>query len=88
MPTRTGSTAAALVVGYGIAGTAAKGTDYTVVDSTSASVTLAAGSATATVTVDPTVDTSVEPDETVALNLAAGTGYTIGTTAAVVGTKG
>jgi hypothetical protein len=38
------------------------------------------------VTVDPTVDTSVEPDETVALTLTAGTGYTIGTSGAVVGT--
>ena len=44
------------------------------------------GGATATVTVDATADTSVEPDETVALTLAAGTGYTIGTSTAVVGT--
>jgi Ca2+-binding RTX toxin-like protein len=36
--------------------------------------------------VDPTADTTIEPDETVALTLAAGTGYTIGTTTAVVGT--
>ena len=41
---------------------------------------------TAAVTVDPTADTSVEPDETVALTLAAGTGYTIGTAGAVVET--
>ena len=44
------------------------------------------GGATATVTVDATADTSVEPDETVALTLTPGTGYTIGTTAEVVGT--
>jgi hypothetical protein len=49
-------------------------------------VTFTAGSETATVTVDPTADTSVEPDETGAFTLTAGTGYTIGTTAAVVGT--
>ncbi|WP_353847518.1 S8 family serine peptidase, partial [Microcystis sp. M57BS1] len=45
-----------------------------------------AGSSTATVTVDPTADTTVENDETVALTLATGTGYTIGTTTAVTGT--
>jgi hypothetical protein len=42
--------------------------------------------ATATVTVDPTADTTVESDETVALTLASGTGYTVGTTTAVTGT--
>ena len=84
--TRTGSTAAALVVGYGIAGTATQGTDYTVGGGATGTITFAAGAATATVTVDPTADTSVESDETVALTLAAGTGYTIGTTGAVVGT--
>ncbi|TRU70255.1 MAG: hypothetical protein EWV46_14610, partial [Microcystis viridis Mv_BB_P_19951000_S69D] len=35
---------------------------------------------------DPTADTTVEPDETVILTLATGTGYTIGTTTAVTGT--
>ncbi|MBC1198386.1 endo-1,3-1,4-beta-glycanase ExsH, partial [Microcystis aeruginosa BLCCF158] len=49
-------------------------------------VTFAANSATATVTVDPTADTTVEPDETVILTLASGTGYTVGTTTAVTGT--
>jgi hypothetical protein len=84
--TRTGSTAAALVVGYGIAGTAAQGTDYTIAGGATGTVTFAAGAATAAVTVDPTADTSVESDETVALTLAAGTGYTIGTAGAAVGT--
>jgi hypothetical protein len=36
--------------------------------------------------VDPTADTTIEVDETVALTLAAGSGYTIGTTSPVVGT--
>ncbi len=45
-----------------------------------------AGSSTATVTVDPTADTTVESDETVALTLTSGTGYTVGTTTAVTGT--
>jgi hypothetical protein len=40
----------------------------------------------ATVTVDPTADSTVENDETVILTLASGTGYTIGTTTGVAGT--
>ena len=35
---------------------------------------------------DPSADTTIEPNETVALTHAAGTGYNVGTTAAVVGT--
>ena len=65
------------------------GNDYTILEqsgtSASRTVVFAAGSATATVTVDPTADTTVESDETVALTLAAGSGYTIGTTTAVTG---
>jgi Ca2+-binding RTX toxin-like protein len=53
---------------------------------TSRTVTFAAGSATATVTVDPTADTRAEANETVTLQLAAGTGYTLATTAPVSGT--
>ncbi|MFM8524399.1 MAG: Calx-beta domain-containing protein, partial [Cyanobacteriota bacterium] len=53
---------------------------------TSRTVLFSAGQSTATVTIDPTADTTVENDETVALTLAAGTTYTIGTTAAVIGT--
>jgi hypothetical protein len=48
--------------------------------------TFAPGSATATVTIDPTADATVESDETVSLTLAAGTGYIIGTAGAVTGT--
>jgi hypothetical protein len=64
--------------------------DYRFAGSTSTSssrtVTFAAGSPTATVTVDPTADTTAEANETVTLQLAAGAGYSLGTTAAVVGT--
>ncbi|MFZ0407444.1 MAG: Calx-beta domain-containing protein, partial [Cyanobium sp.] len=86
--TRTSPTAAALSVNYAVGGTAILGTDYTGIAATPATktVSFAAGSATATVTVDPTADTTIEADETVALTLVAGTGYTIGTTAVVVGT--
>jgi len=81
--TRSGVTTNPLTVNYTIGGTATNGTDYTSIPT---SVTFAANSATATVTVDPTADTTVESDETVALTLATGTGYTVGTTTAVTGT--
>ncbi|GAL94788.1 Calx-beta domain-containing protein [Microcystis aeruginosa] len=83
--TRTGSTTNPLTVNYTIGGTATLNTDYTRTG-TNNTVTFAANSATATVTVDPTADTTVESDETVILTLAAGTGYTVGTTTAVTGT--
>jgi len=86
--TRSGATTSALTANYTVGGTATLGTDYTGISSsgTTKTVSFAAGSATAIVTVDPTGDTAVESDETVALTLAAGTGYTIGTTSAVTGT--
>ena len=86
--TRTGPTTSALTVNYTIGGNANLGTDYTGISATgtTATVTFAAGSATATVTADPTADTTAESDETVILTLASGTGYTIGTTTPVIGT--
>ncbi|MFM6632449.1 MAG: VWA domain-containing protein, partial [Microcystis panniformis] len=88
--TRTGATTNALTVNYTVGGTATINTDYTQTGAasftaTTGTVTFAAGSDTATVTIDPTADTNVEDDETVTLNLASGTGYTVGTTDAVVG---
>jgi hypothetical protein len=86
--TRTGPTTSALTVNYTVSGTASLGDDYSGIATipTTRAVSFAAGSATATVTVNPTADTEIEADETVALTLAAGTGYTIGTSAAVTGT--
>ncbi len=89
--TRTGVTTNALTVNYTVGGTATFSTDYTqsgaaTFTSTTGTVTFAAGSDTATVTIDPTADTTVEDDETVALTLTSGTGYTVGTTTAVTGT--
>jgi subtilisin-like proprotein convertase family protein len=84
--TRTGATTSALTVNYGITGTA-DGTDYTgATPGAGKTITFAAGSATATATIDPKFDTTVEVNETVALTLAAGTGYTVSTTTAVTGT--
>ena len=83
--TRTGPTANALTVTYDITGTA-DATDYTGATSgTGKTITFAANSATATLTLDPTADTTIEPDETVILTLASGTGYTIGTTTSITG---
>jgi Ca2+-binding RTX toxin-like protein len=81
--TRTGLITNPLNVNYTIGGTATNGTDYATITN---SVIFAANSATATVTVNPTADTIIENNETVALTLATGTGYTIGTTTAVTGT--
>ncbi|WP_353851885.1 Calx-beta domain-containing protein [Microcystis sp. LE18-22.4A] len=83
--TRTGVTTNALTVNYTLGGTATLNTDYTRTG-TNNTVTFVANATTATVTVDPTADTTVESDETVALTLATGTGYTVGTTTAVTGT--
>jgi hypothetical protein len=89
--TRTEDTINPLTVYYTIGGTATFNTDYAPTgaasfNATTGTVTFAAGSATATVTIDPTADSIVEPDETVALTLNSGTGYTVGTTSAVTGT--
>jgi hypothetical protein len=76
--TRTGSTAAALTVNYAMSGTATNGTDYT---SLSGSVTIAAGSATATVTLTPIDDALVEGNETAILTISANAAYTVGSPA-------
>ncbi|MDB9548932.1 beta strand repeat-containing protein, partial [Dolichospermum circinale] len=89
--TRTGTTANALTVNYGVGGNATFNTDYTQIGAasftaTTGTITFSAGSSTATLTVDPTADTTVETDETVVLTLATAPGYTIDTPAAVTGT--
>jgi hypothetical protein len=81
--TRTGYTANALVVGYAMSGTATSGTDY---PSPTGSVTFAASSTTATVSITPTGDNAVEPAETVILTASAGTGYTVGIPGTATGT--
>ena len=89
--TRTGVTVGALSVNFTINGTATFSTDYTQTGATTftpptGTVDFVAGSSTATVTVDPTADNSVEPDETVILTVALGTGYNVGTPSAATGT--
>jgi Ca2+-binding RTX toxin-like protein len=89
--TRTGITTNALTVNYSVGGSATFNTDYTQAGAasftaTTGTITFAAGSTTATLTIDPTADNTFESNETVALTLATGTGYTVGTTTAVTGT--
>jgi len=72
---RTGSTSGALTVNYTVSGTATSGSDY---NALSGSVTIPAGSSTATITVTPINDTLVESDETVIVTLSANAAYSIG----------
>ena len=64
-------------------GTATSGTDYT---GGVATVVIPAGATTATITINPSVDGTVEADETVILTVAAGTGYTVGAAPSATGT--
>jgi hypothetical protein len=73
--TRTGSTAFSLDVFYTISGSATNGSDYS---SLSGRVTIPAGSSSANVTINPVADGLKEMPETVTLNLAGGSGYTVG----------
>jgi len=77
-----------LNVNYTVSGTAVLGTDYTGIPISGATktVTIPSGSSTATVTVAPVPDSTVEANETVVLTLASGSGYTIVTTGPVTGT--
>jgi hypothetical protein len=65
---RTGSTAEALTVYYGLSGTAYNGADFGRLDG---QVVIPAGQSTTTVAIVPLVDAAGEPEETVTLTLAA-----------------
>ncbi|WP_456359977.1 putative Ig domain-containing protein [Xanthomonas translucens] len=73
----------ALSIGFSVGGTATSGTDYATVNSP---LVIAAGQTSGTITVNPTPDTTVEPDETVVISLNAGTGYTVGSPNNATGT--
>ena len=80
-----------VTIPFTIGGTALFGDDYTQSGATSfsataGSVTIAANSTTATITIAPMADTVFEPDETVVLTLGSGTGYTVGAASAATGT--
>jgi hypothetical protein len=73
--TRTGSTATALTVGYGVGGTATNGSDYS---SIASSVTIAAGQSSAIIPITVLDDAVVEGNETIVLTLSSNSGYTLG----------
>lgn len=75
--TRTGSTTNALVVNYAVGGSATNGTDF---DNLTGSVTITAGATSATITVRPVDDTTVDANETVIVTLSANAAYTLGIT--------
>ena len=81
--TRSLNLASPTVVNITTGGTATSGTDYT---GGVATVSIPGGATTATITIDPTVDGTVEANETVALTVAAGAGYTVGAPASATGT--
>ncbi len=70
--TRNGDDSADLVVNYSVSGSAGPGSDYTALSGT---VTILAGSASATVLVTPLDDTALEGDETVIVSLTSSTNY-------------
>ena len=89
--TRNGDLSTSLTANYSVTGTAIFNTDYTPIGAASftantGSITFAVNSATATLTIGPTADTTIESDETVAVTLATNVGYTLGTTTAVTAT--
>jgi hypothetical protein len=89
--TRQGATTSPLIVNYNVGGSATFNTDYTQTGaasfgSTTGTITFATGASTATLTIAPKADTNLEGNETVALTLASGTNYTIGTATTVTGT--
>ncbi len=90
--TRTGSTANAMTVNFNVGGTASfTEPDYTqtgaaTFTATNGTVVIQSGASTATVTVDPSADATVEPNETVDLTVASGVGYTVGVPSSASGT--
>ena len=72
--TRSTVTSSPLIVSFVTTGTA-DGSDYAI--SSVGNVTIPANVASATVTVDPSVDTTDEPDETVILSITSDAAYTI-----------
>ncbi len=75
--TRSGSTSASLNVALTTSGTATSGTDYTNTPSSITTVSFAIGEAVRTITIHPIDDSITEGEETVLVQISAGT-YDIG----------
>lgn len=73
----------AVSVAFSVGGSATSGADYAAVSSP---LVIAAGQASGTITINPTADSTVEPDETVVISLAAGSGYSVGSPNSATGT--
>ena len=89
--TRTGVASGPLTVNFSVGGTADASTDYVQTGAASftpptGSVSFASGDTVKQITVNPTPDTTVEPDETVVLTVTSGVGYTIGIPSGATGT--
>ncbi|MES2682389.1 MAG: Calx-beta domain-containing protein [Pseudomonadota bacterium] len=76
--TRSGNQSAAMMVNYTVTGSASSGSDYTALSGT---VEIPAGAGAITVPVSPLSDFLLEGNETVVLNLSAGSTYVPGTPA-------
>lgn len=68
-----------LTIPFTVSGTASSGTDYTAL---ATSVTLPAGTASATITLTPVDDAIVDPGETVIVTIAANAAYSLGSPSA------
>ncbi len=80
--TRTAPVTDALVVNFTVGGDATFGADYSTSEAglfAAGHVVFEAGQATATITMDPKGDQVLEPNESVIVTLAEGTGYLLGT---------
>ncbi|MBB5766024.1 outer membrane autotransporter protein [Xanthomonas arboricola] len=73
----------AVSVAFSVGGSATSGTDYAAVSSP---LVINAGQTTGTITINPTADATIEPDETVVISLAAGSGYSVGSPNSATGT--
>lgn len=75
--------AAPITVNFTLGGTATNGNDY---NSTGSSIVIPAGTTSQTIVINPNPNGTIEPDETVIITLAAGTGYIVGAPASATGT--
>ena len=62
----------ATTINLNIGGTATQGVDYSLSDT---SISIANGNTTGSITLDPTLDSTLEPDETAIFTITSGTGY-------------
>ncbi|QNH19263.1 Calx-beta domain protein [Xanthomonas sp. GW] len=70
-------------VAFNVGGSATSGNDYAAVSSP---LVIGAGQTSGTITINPTADSTVEPDETVVISLASGSGYSVGSPDSATGT--